>query len=79
MRASSGGPLSLVCGPAPQSTLGVSLLSSPSNNSRSQNEGLLAGNNTEQKLKSDVDAFPVETWFICLASVRYATKEQDEE
>jgi hypothetical protein len=31
--------------------------------SRSQNEGVLAGNNTEQKLKSDVGACPVETRF----------------
>jgi hypothetical protein len=54
MRASSGGPLSLVCGPAPKSTLGVSLLSSPSNNSRSQKRSSLAGNNIELKPKSDV-------------------------
>ena len=54
MRASSGGPSSLVCGPAPKSTLGVSVLSSPSNDSRSQKRRSLAGNNIEQKPKSDV-------------------------
>ena len=38
---------------------------------------VLAGNNTEQKPKSDVGACAVERSF-CLGSVRYATEEQDE-
>jgi hypothetical protein len=38
----------------------------------------LAGNNTEQKLKSDVGASSWKGDSFCLASVRYATEEQDE-